>query len=270
MSLKTLIDTIKNTGEEVAYLAEYSPDILRGFYYQWKKHVSSTRHRSMEDIVKEVKEKTGHDSFNIIGHSFGGLAGLVYTMENPEKVKHYLAIGTPFKGTPLAYLAFVLLNIGVIPKAAMQMIPDCDFIQAVGRYFSRHNHEFEKRGIVFENIRSSNDEFVPFRYSSLKELCPEARNITEYTMSGKGHVTIAHNEHVYRHIAGIIADSKVPTIFIPGFGLNGGFFERVLKGVKEAYPGLISDDKMSRIFHLEYDYTKPINADKIMADYDSD
>lgn len=263
MSFKTIWQIAKDAGEEIAYLFEYSPDIARGFYYQWKKHIGTTKHRQLEDVVEEAKRNSGKSQFNIIGHSFGGLVGICYTMEHPDNVKRFLSIGTPYRGTPLAYAAFVLLNLGVIPHSAKQLKPDNDFVKAVSNYFREHNKEFEEKGIIFENIRSKHDEFVPFEYSSLKELCPEANNIHEYTMHGKGHVTIAHNEHVYRHIANIISTSEVPTIFIPGFGLNGGFFERVLRGVKEAYPGLISDEKMASIYHLAYDYTKPIKADKI-------
>jgi len=262
-----MLQAAKDIAEETAYLVEYSPDIARGFYYQWKKHVGSAKHRSLEEVVAEVKAKTRKDKFNMIGHSFGGLMGLAYTMENPDEINRLLTIATPFGGTPLAYGAIILLNIGIIPKSARQMVPGGDFVQAIDKYFREHNKEFEKKGILFENIRSMHDEFVPYEHSSMKDLCPDAKNITEYTLQGKGHVTIAHNKHVYRHIAKIVAESDLPTIFIPGFGLNGGFFERVLSGVKEAYPGLISDEKMENIFHLAYDYTKPIRADKIMAEY---
>lgn len=265
MSLRTIYQAMKDVGEEITYLVEYSPDIARGFYYQWKKHVGNTKHRNLEDVIEEAKKNSGKTQFNIIGHSFGGLVGLAYTMENPDNVKRFLSIGTPYRGTPLAYAAFVLLNLGVIPHSAKQLKPDNDFVKALSDYFREHNPEFEKKGILFENIRSEHDEFVPFEYSSLENICPGANNVHDHTMAGKGHVTIAHNEHVYRHIANIIAESEVPTIFIPGFGLNGGFFERVLRGVKEAYPGLISDKKMASIYHLTYDYTKPIKAEKIMA-----
>lgn len=264
MSLRTIYQAMKDASEEITYLVEYSPDIARGFYYQWKKHVGTTKHRSLEEVIEQAKQETGKSQFNIIGHSFGGLVGLAYTMENPESVKRFLSIGTPYKGTPLAYAAFVLLNLGVIPHSAKQLKPNNDFVKALSDYFREHNREFDKMGITFENIRSKHDEFVPFDYSSLKELCPKADNIHEYTTQGKGHVTIAHNEHTYRHIANIVASTDLPTIFIPGFGLNGGFFERVLRGVKEVYPGFISDEKMSMIYHLAYDYTKPIKAEKIM------
>ncbi|MDD4877516.1 MAG: alpha/beta fold hydrolase [Candidatus Nanoarchaeia archaeon] len=266
MALKTALQALKDIAEETAYLVEYSPDIARGFYYQWAKHIGAAKHSTLEDVIEEVKAKTHKDKFNIIGHSFGGLVGLAYTMENPDNVARYLTIGTPFKGTPIAYGAIILLNLGVIPYSAKQLVPENDFVKALSKYFREHNEEFENKGILFENIRSKHDEFVPFEYSSLKEMCPEAKNITEYTMQGKGHVTIAHNEHVYRHIANIVASTDLPTIFIPGFGLNGGFFERVLRGVKEAYPGLISDEKMANIFHLAYDYTKPIKTKKIITE----
>ena len=66
-------------------------------------------------------------------------------MENPDNVKRFLSIGTPYRGTPLAYAAFVLLNLGVIPHSAKQLKPDNDFVKALSDYFREHNPEFEKK-----------------------------------------------------------------------------------------------------------------------------
>lgn len=44
------------------------------------------------DITDKVVKKTGLDTFHLIGHSMGGLTGLLYTKQHPRKVKSFINV----------------------------------------------------------------------------------------------------------------------------------------------------------------------------------
>ncbi|HII15869.1 MAG TPA: alpha/beta fold hydrolase [Nanoarchaeota archaeon] len=264
-----LIDLLKDPealARETGMLVLYSPELISGLYSQWTKHVHKKGYSTIEEKAKEIKGSTGQGKINIIGYSLGGLVGLAYAMEQPEKVGKCMFIGTPFGGVPVAYLSFILLGIGVNPNSAMQMTPGSSFLRALRAYFNAHNDEFRRKGLTFENICSTHDEFVPDENGSLNALCPGAENITERRLSKEGHGALLHCETTKRHIARFICESDLPTFCVPGFGLNGRMFKQLTSELGKS--GLISGEDMKKVVPMYYDYTKPIKADKIMGWYD--
>ncbi|MBU2637938.1 MAG: alpha/beta hydrolase, partial [Nanoarchaeota archaeon] len=236
-----------------------------GFLRQWKKHVTGAGYRTIEDVVDEARQKTGEKKVNIAGYSFGGLVALAYTMENPDTVSKCITIATPVKGTPTAYPLFSLLGVGIYPATVAQMLPGSRFISAMNSYFQAHNDKFIEKRITFENIRSIHDPLAPSQYTSLKEICPGAWNISEHNLEWKGHVGLLHDKRTCRILADTAAYSDYPTIFAPGFGLGKNSFRLLLESMRKACPE--EADKLDRMFMASYDYIKPIKAEKIMAEY---
>lgn len=251
--------------EEIFLMASYAPGILEGFYRQWRKHVSDAGYRTIEEAVDEAREKTAEKKVNIAGYSFGGLIALAYAMENPDNIAKCLTIGTPIKGAPAAYYLFSLFSMGIFPTTASQMIPGSRFINAINTYFRAHNDEFMEKGITFENIRSMHDPLAPYLFTSLKDICPDAWNISERTLRWKGHVGLLHDRLTCRALADTAAYSFFPTVFVPGFGLGKHSFELLLESMRKACPE--EADKLGRLVMAPYDYTMPIKAGKIMAEY---
>jgi len=253
----------KNAIDELRALFSCIPTILYSFFKQWKKNLRLHKHETLEEIIANVERETGKKRFNLVGHSFGGLSALIYTMENPEKVHNCVTIGMPVKGTPTAYLSILLLQIGLFPMAAKQMLPNSKFVKAVNAYFSAHSTFFENAGVEFLNIRSLHDELVPPKYSSLKELSPYSRNISEITYSGLGHVGLLFNKDVQKRIIRVC--SELPTIFLHGFGMEEKLFGDITESMTKKFP----EARRGHFFYFSYDYTKPIKAEKILRWYEN-
>jgi pimeloyl-ACP methyl ester carboxylesterase len=64
---------------------------------------SSAQHaKELSNIIGQIKEKTGQNKVNIVGHSKGGLDARVYLANNTKDVANLIMIGTPNAGSPLA------------------------------------------------------------------------------------------------------------------------------------------------------------------------
>lgn len=61
--------------------------------------------------VDEVLYETGKRKLNLVGVSLGGIVGLYYIKKlgGNKKVKTFVAVGTPFKGSRLSYLGMVFM-----------------------------------------------------------------------------------------------------------------------------------------------------------------
>jgi pimeloyl-ACP methyl ester carboxylesterase len=70
---------------------------------------------------------------DLLGVSLGGLLGLRYLQRfgGPARVRRFVAVGTPFKGSGAARAATLLL--GRISPAAYQLTPGSDFIETLVR-----------------------------------------------------------------------------------------------------------------------------------------
>ena len=64
---------------------------------------SSAEHaKELSKIIGQIKEETGKNKVNIVGHSKGGLDARVYLANNTKDVANLVMIGTPNAGSPLA------------------------------------------------------------------------------------------------------------------------------------------------------------------------
>ncbi|MGE3859586.1 MAG: esterase/lipase family protein [Nitrososphaeraceae archaeon] len=64
---------------------------------------SAAQHaKELSKIIGQIKDKTGQNKVNIVGHSKGGLDARVYLANNTKDVANLIMIGTPNAGSPLA------------------------------------------------------------------------------------------------------------------------------------------------------------------------
>jgi hypothetical protein len=64
---------------------------------------SSAEHaKELSNIIGQIKDETGQNKVNIVGHSKGGLDARVYLANNTKDVANLIMIGTPNAGSPLA------------------------------------------------------------------------------------------------------------------------------------------------------------------------
>ena len=58
--------------------------------------------KELSNIIGQIKDETGKNKVNIVGHSKGGLDARVYLANNTKDVANLVMIGTPNAGSPLA------------------------------------------------------------------------------------------------------------------------------------------------------------------------
>lgn len=77
--------------------------------------------REIAVAVDRVRERTGVDRIDIVAHSMGGLATRRYMARGSTPVRRAIFIGTPHRGTWLAWLAW--------GEGGRQMRPGSDFLR---------------------------------------------------------------------------------------------------------------------------------------------
>lgn len=256
---------LKALGKDIKHFFIYSSNFLNGISHQWKKKLKLKKHKNLEEIVKIAKKDTGKSKVNLVGHSFGGLKALVYSLENPEDVQNCTILGAPLNGTNLAYLSVLLLPLGIVAKSATQILPNNQFIKAIQDYFKENKETIEK--ITIDNFCSKSDELLSYKRTTLKNITPEDKNIRQYSLDGEGHVSMAYHPLVQEKIGSLITESEYPTIFIHGFAMEKRFFKKVLNDLKKK-DARINDKKFQKnLFHFSYDYTERLEAKRIMEWY---
>ena len=58
--------------------------------------------KELSNIIGQIKDETGQNKVNIVGHSKGGLDARVYLANNTKDVVNLVMIGTPNAGSPIA------------------------------------------------------------------------------------------------------------------------------------------------------------------------
>ena len=93
-----LLNTLKNEN----YMLD---DNLFVFAYDWRKPLEELT----EDLNIYLNEKilniNSNSEINIIGHSYGGLIGRIYTQKYPNNISKVISVGSPHKGTAQVYKA---------------------------------------------------------------------------------------------------------------------------------------------------------------------
>ncbi|MFC1890732.1 esterase/lipase family protein [Thermodesulfobacteriota bacterium] len=85
--------------------------------------------RQFDAKLSEIMEGTGAEKCDLVGVSLGGLIGLYYIkrLGGASRVRRFVALGTPFKGTWLAVAG--VLAIGLFSKGAWQSLPESPFLK---------------------------------------------------------------------------------------------------------------------------------------------
>jgi len=91
-----LISTLKNVG--------YEEDVnLFLFAYDWRQSIDKTT----DDLNNFLQDKIWNDKpnqkINIVGHSFGGLVGRIFTQKNTDKINKIITVSSPHNGVVQVY-----------------------------------------------------------------------------------------------------------------------------------------------------------------------
>lgn len=119
----------------------------------------------------------------LVGISAGALASLFYLqkLNGWNRVKTFISVGAPYKGTPIAYVAF-------FSQAARQMFPGSKFLQTLWA------GGIQNPGRIV-SITGSYDTFIP----TLSSYIPGAQNVTVDVF---GHFTLGgFSKRVYVLVA---------------------------------------------------------------------
>lgn len=136
----------------------------------------------IEDGIRELCERTGHDQVALVCHSMGGLAARAYLRAHGDlAVARVVTLGTPHRGTRLASLA--------IGRNARQMRFDSGWLTELAA------SETPERRRLFTIVLSHDDNIVaPQALQSL----PEAEVIER---AGVGHISLALDPRVFEQVA---------------------------------------------------------------------
>ncbi|MEK9179191.1 MAG: alpha/beta fold hydrolase, partial [Patescibacteria group bacterium] len=94
-----IIQTLKNIG----YVENTD---LYIFPYDWRKNVDDAANDLKSFIDTKVVPNHASEQVNIIGHSYGGLVGRIYTQKyNPPFINKVVTVGSPHSGVAQAYKA---------------------------------------------------------------------------------------------------------------------------------------------------------------------
>ena len=128
--------------------------------------------REIAQQIDYVREVTGSDKVNLVGHSQGGLHIKTYTQMygSPEHVAHAVAIGGNFHGTTLNGMGTVLAKvIAAMPNFARFMASSAGIQQVVGAEFIEHLNTLPDTapGPLYTSIYSPADVTVTPNSSSM-------------------------------------------------------------------------------------------------------
>ncbi len=79
--------------------------------------------KQLLEKVKGIYEKSGR-RVDLVGHSLGGLVSRSLAQKHPEYVRKVITLGSPHKGTYVAYL-------GLFTKSGRQMIPGSSYLREI-------------------------------------------------------------------------------------------------------------------------------------------
>jgi pimeloyl-ACP methyl ester carboxylesterase len=86
---------------------------------------SNDHAQELVTIIEQIKEMTGQDKVNIVGHSKGGLDARVYLdLSKTDSVANLIMIGTPNAGSPIAIGSFICT------PAVFDLVPGSDATMA--------------------------------------------------------------------------------------------------------------------------------------------
>jgi triacylglycerol lipase len=120
-------------------------------------------HTSARKLARFINQRHLR-GITLVGISFGGIDGYYYLQKlgGYSKVKRFISIGTPFKGTPWAYFPFMF-------KSCQQMFPGSEFVKFL-------NSEPAKYPQKIITLSARFDEMVPAQSSRLPKVSNKTIN----------------------------------------------------------------------------------------------
>ncbi|MDP3974464.1 MAG: alpha/beta fold hydrolase [bacterium] len=91
-----LLNTLKNKD----YILD---DNLFVFAYDWRKPLEDLSENLNTFVQDKIFSKDYQAEIYIVGHSFGGLVGRIYTQKHPDNIKKIITVGSPHQGTAKVY-----------------------------------------------------------------------------------------------------------------------------------------------------------------------
>lgn len=133
---------------------------------------SAAQHaKELSEIIRQIKDETGQNKVNIVGHSKGGLDARVYLANNTKDVANLVMIGTPNAGSPIAQSSEVCtpavydLRPGA-PATEVKMNPNTKYYTIAGEWDPKSGNcqltpflPIEQSG--FFSLSRPNDGMVP-------------------------------------------------------------------------------------------------------------
>ena len=133
---------------------------------------SAAQHaKELSEIIRQIKDETGQNKVNIVGHSKGGLDARVYLANNTKDVANLVMIGTPNAGSPIAQSSEVCtpavydLRPGA-PATEVKMNPNTKYYTIAGEWDPKSGNcqltpflPIEQSG--FFSLSKPNDGMVP-------------------------------------------------------------------------------------------------------------
>ena len=150
--------------------------------------------------VKKQMERHGFPKVNIVAHSKGGLVALWWVLKlgGSKYCDKVITMGTPFKGTPLTYLALVT-PLGLIWRDVGQMRPGSLFIKSL------HDTEIPKNLKIY-CLYSSRDRVATGALGIFAPNRPTS-NISVWPMHHVNHFEFLYKKDVCETISNILRDN---------------------------------------------------------------
>lgn len=151
----------------------------------------------VDDRVLEQKAIYGFEKIDIVAHSKGGLIAIWWLLKlgGAKYCDRLITLGTPFKGTYLAYLA-IITPLGFFWKDVWQMRPGSEFLKDI------HGVKLPQNLSIF-CVYSKRDKVTRLR-SAIFEPYIKNENIREIPLNDVSHLEYQESDVVAAEIAKIL------------------------------------------------------------------
>jgi pimeloyl-ACP methyl ester carboxylesterase len=159
-------------------------------------HLADVRHTAerVDRALARIALTAPIGRVDVVGHSLGGLVATYWLkrIDRGRRIRRVITLGTPHRGTPLAWLGVALL--GWISPAVWQMLPGSPLLRALARWPIPEGSELLALG-------SEGDAVVP---AHLATPAPAPR-LRCAAVSRIGHVELLWSRDVFARVAGALA-----------------------------------------------------------------